>query len=48
VITQLSRACGVSSQLKYYTKQSVLKVVYSSFFAPTLLTRSAIGDVLQA
>ena len=36
VKTQLSRACGILSKLKHYTKQSVLKVVYNSLIHPYL------------
>jgi len=36
VKTQLSRACGVLSQLKHYTTLPVLKVVYNSLIHPYL------------
>jgi len=36
VKTQLSRACGVLSNLKHYTTQSVLNVVYNSLIHPYL------------
>jgi len=36
VKTQLSGACGVLAKLKYYTTQSVLKVVYNSLIHPYL------------
>ena len=36
VKTQLSRACGILSKLKYYTTLPVLKVVYNSLIHPYL------------
>jgi len=36
VKTQLSRACGILSELKHYTSPPVLKVVYNSLIHPYL------------